>query len=130
MSPNRDGTLKPEEISCQCLPTGREDVGTYTPIPQVEVTLMKFEKPGKDEEIVLSQKTRDLLERRKEGCFLCRFVLEDEKKHGKLTSYPLDGEGKGQFPVSAKMIHVQLEQNSVYGDSAPPRSGGAAKTDE
>jgi len=126
MSPNRDGTLKPEEIPCGCLPVGRDDVGTYTPIPQVEVTLMKFEKPKKGEEICLSQETRDLLASRVNGCFLCRFILEDEKKHGKLTEYPFGLDGKGQFSVEAKVNHVSVEKRPL--EASPPGQGpgGAA----
>lgn len=87
--------------------------------------MIEFDKPKKGEEICLSQETRDLLASRVNGCFLCRFILEDEKKNGKLTGYPLDGEGKGIFPVEGKMIHVQLERMS--GSSAPPPRGGAAE---
>lgn len=87
---------------------------------------MEFWYPAKGEEIVLSPATKVLLERRANGCFLCRFILEDQEKHGKLTDYPFDFEQKGIFPLRGKCIHVQLEQASVYGDSAPPPTGGGA----
>lgn len=50
-----------------------------------------------------------------EGCFLCRWVLEDLDAHGKLT----DGNdqhseaGKGMFPKKAKLAHLKLEKIDV-----------------
>jgi hypothetical protein len=123
MSPKKDGSPKPSEIICQPLPWG-----VVTPMPQVKVKLMKFEKIKKGEEITLSPETRALLERRKAGCFLCRFILEDEARNGMLTEYPFDLDGKGQFPVQGKADHIKLEKNSSHGDSSAPQRGADAKT--
>ena len=112
MSPDRDGNLKPDEISCQCIPEVGEGQRPPQPMPRVEVEEMVFDKPAKGEEIYLSPETVAALKGRVDGCFLCRFILEDQEKNGKLTGYPLDGDGKGIFPVDAKMIHIQLEKRS------------------
>lgn len=43
------------------------------------------------------------------SCFLCRFIVEDLEKNGKLTGYPKDWAGGGTFPIEGKLIHVLLE---------------------
>jgi hypothetical protein len=85
---------------------------------------MEFWLPKKDEELTLSPATKELLERREWGCFLCRLILEDHKANGKLTGYPFESDGKGSFPVNGKVMHIQLEQASSSGDSPPPPVGG------
>ena len=47
------------------------------------------------------------------SCFLCRLILEDLRKNGKLTGYPLDSTGAGTFPVDGKKKHLALEVMSV-----------------
>lgn len=56
-----------------------------------------------------------LLEERKDSCFLCAWTLFDLTKNGRLTGWPLDAFGKPDFPVSAKLTHCILE----LGDPAP-----------
>lgn len=47
------------------------------------------------------------------GCFLCRLIVEDYDKHGTLTDYPNDSNGKGTFPRQGKADHVRLELASL-----------------
>lgn len=42
-------------------------------------------------------------------CFLCRWILEDVKKNGKLTGYPMDYNDQPEFPVTGKICHLELE---------------------
>ncbi len=43
------------------------------------------------------------------GCFLCKWILEDIAKNGKLTGYPKDYGGQSIFPDSGKEKHLALE---------------------
>jgi hypothetical protein len=62
------------------------------------------------EEIVLSDETKAIIETEStaKGCFLCRFILEDFAKNGKLTGSPNDIFGKGTFPVESKIRHIEI----------------------
>jgi hypothetical protein len=63
------------------------------------------ERGGPMEEIVLSEESKLLLERRgDEGCVCCVYITSDFKKNGKLTDYP------GNYPVEAKIEHVSAEK--------------------
>lgn len=77
---------------------------------KVKVPFKKLSKIGSDEEIVLSDETKAFLEGEREKCFLCKIILEDQEKNGKLTGDPKDGEGKPMFPPEAKVRHVQIEK--------------------
>lgn len=60
---------------------------------------------GPMEEIVLSEETLSLVERRSsQGCASCGYILADFKTNGKLTDYP------GNYPVEAKIEHVSEEK--------------------
>lgn len=60
---------------------------------------------GPMEEIVLSEESKALIERRAgEGCVCCIYIASDFKKNGKLTDYP------GNYPVEAKIEHVSSEK--------------------
>ncbi len=39
--------------------------------------------------------------------FLSRWILKDLELHGKLTGWPFDYAGKGDFPVEGKMRYVE-----------------------
>ena len=56
---------------------------------------------------------RMIAEQAKETCFLCAWTLQDLRIHGKLTDWPIDFNGKGQFPASGKLCHLELEQASI-----------------
>lgn len=63
------------------------------------------ERGGPMDEIVLSDETKVLLDRRSnEGCACCIYIVSDFKKNGKLTDYP------GNYPVEAKIEHVRSEK--------------------
>lgn len=63
------------------------------------------ERGGPMEEIVLSDESRLLLEKRgAEGCVCCVYITSDFKKNGKLTDYP------GNYPIEAKIEHVEAER--------------------
>lgn len=47
------------------------------------------------------------------SCFLCRYIVEDLEKNGKLTGYPKDWASSGLFPVEGKLIHVILELGEI-----------------
>lgn len=49
------------------------------------------------------------LERRAPACFLCKWILEDIRKNGALTGYPLDLNQQAVFPREGKVRHIQLE---------------------
>ena len=49
---------------------------------------------------------------RRRLCFMCKWIYEDIQKNGELTDYPMDAMGKGQFPVSGKLLHLDLEKTS------------------
>lgn len=60
---------------------------------------------GPMEEIVLSNETLAMVERRSsQGCVCCGYILSDFKVNGKLTDYP------GNYPVEAKVEHVSEEK--------------------
>jgi hypothetical protein len=112
MSPKKGGSAE-----CGCAVSGATCGNGF---PSVEVKVVELENIGKGDEITLSDETRKLLESRSTrmekgeqvGCFLCRFILEDMQANGKLTAYPKDAEGKGAFPVEAKVRHITLEKMS------------------
>lgn len=56
---------------------------------------------------------RAIIDQTKATCFMCSWVDEDLRLHGKLTDYPLDSNDKGQFPVAGKLRHLELEQASI-----------------
>lgn len=88
-----------------------------------KVHFRKMEKVMPEEEIVLAPETEALVrkESNEKGCFLCRFILEDIEKNKKLTGYPLESDGKGQFPVEAKIRHIEiLKLYSENGGGAKP----------
>lgn len=76
--------------------------------PKVHFKNMAKIKEG--EEVVLSPETAEMVRRNAEGCFLCRLIVEDHEANGKLTGHPKEVDGKGQFPVEAKMRHVKIEK--------------------
>lgn len=47
--------------------------------------------------------------RRHHECFVCRWIVEDYEKNGKLTGHPNDYMSGGIFPRESKEKHVQLE---------------------
>lgn len=56
----------------------------------------------------LAGRIRELPER---GCFLCRWILEDLERHGKLTDvWPeKNHDGSVLFPAKGKLNHIWLE---------------------
>ena len=42
-------------------------------------------------------------------CFMCRWIVEDFEKNGKLTGHPNDFMDAGTFPRSGKESHAKLE---------------------
>lgn len=94
--------------ACNCIPEGLE-MGVYTPILRVESAPLEPEKPREGMEITLSERVRDFLRLRADSCFLCAWTLEDLKKNGKLTNYPLDCNGYPIFPRTGKESHLKLE---------------------
>ena len=89
--------------------------------------MLEFPKIEKGEEIYLSKETEAILRNQVDKCFLCRFVLEDQAKHGKLTGYPFDYNGNGIFPIEGKVAHIQLERLS-WENSSPRAEPGATRT--
>jgi hypothetical protein len=51
--------------------------------------------------------------RRKDQCFLCKWISEDLTANGKLTDYPKDFNGYGIFPIEGKEKHLTLEIGSI-----------------
>lgn len=49
----------------------------------------------------------------KSTCFLCKWIAEDLKLHGKLTGWPRDYNDKDEFPVTGKIRHLELEKASL-----------------
>lgn len=84
-------------------------MGAYTPIPRVEVTLSKLDKPWKGEEFTFSEKIRNLITPKVDSCFLCAWILKDFMKNGKLTNSPLDYSGQPIFPRVGKEEHLKIE---------------------
>lgn len=67
----------------------------------------------KDEaEYTLSEETTALLKRRMHGCFLCLWILQDHKKHEKLTGWPTSEVAGSMFPVEGKLAHIKLEKKT------------------
>jgi hypothetical protein len=48
--------------------------------------------------------------RHKNCCFMCKRIVEDWQKNGKLTDAPHDLMGKGDFPRDSKEKHIKLEK--------------------
>jgi len=95
---------------------------------RVKVYFKKMEKVMEGEEIVLSPETQAYLETQRNKCMLCKMILEDHAQHGKLTGYPKEIDGRGQFPVEAKIRHVQIEKlhaPEVPAGAQPQPEGGA-----
>lgn len=53
-------------------------------------------------------------------CFLCKWLLEDIESNGKFTGYPIDYNGKPEFPVEGKIAHLELEGFIAKLDASPP----------
>jgi hypothetical protein len=70
------------------------------------------EKTDRHQEVTLTEDTKKLIRRNRTKCFLCRMIITDIKKNGKLTGYPEDFSGKGTFPVEGKMSHVKKEKEA------------------
>lgn len=49
------------------------------------------------------------LEARAPKCFLCKWILEDIRKNGTFTGYPLDYVNQPVFPRDGKLKHIMLE---------------------
>jgi hypothetical protein len=58
----------------------------------------------------LSGESKAFLRTRVEKCMLCKMILEDDAKHGKLTDEPMMVSGGSLFPVNAKLGHLKLEK--------------------
>ena len=65
------------------------------------------------EEVGLSKETCDLLERFRNTCPLCKWILEDFSENQKLTGYPKDFGGSTIFPVGAKIAHIELLKKDI-----------------
>lgn len=61
-----------------------------------------------DTKAALRERSKDLPER---GCFLCKWILEDLERHGRLTDvWPeKNHDGSVLFPATGKLIHLKLE---------------------
>lgn len=69
-----------------------------------------------EDKIALSKETMVFLKGRVKGCFLCKWILKDFRRNGKLTDYPPYGEGgSGIFPVKSKLRHIELEMSLLPG---------------
>lgn len=94
---------------------------------RVKVPFKKMKKVPEGEEIVLSDETIAMAENesKNKGCFLCKFILEDYAKNGKLTGHPNDIFEKGTFPVEAKIRHIEITKyclpEKVAGEAKPPQ---------
>lgn len=89
-------------------------------------------KVKENEEITLSPETEAMVRAEAETCFLCRFIIEDHEANGKLTGHPKEVDGKGQFPVEAKMRHikiVKLYPKVVQGAEPPAPEKPKGETD-
>lgn len=62
---------------------------------------------------VLNPETKALLESRFDSCFLCKWIVEDFLKHGKLTGWPKNEMCGDQFPITGKLAHIRLEKRSA-----------------
>lgn len=79
-------------------------IGGMVPRPLFMALLKDPRKGGKMEEIVLSEETLALVEKRsKEGCVSCGYILIDFKTNNRLTD-------RDNFPVEAKVSHVSAEK--------------------
>lgn len=54
-------------------------------------------------------KLAELILKNQWSCFLCRWILEDIRLHGKLTDWPYDFNDKSEFPKKSKQAHIALE---------------------
>ena len=79
----------------------------FDPI-KVKVYFKRMPKIMDGEEIVLSPETETMLVAEAKTCFVCRIILEDHAKNGKLTGHPNDIFEKGTFPVESKIRHIQI----------------------
>ena len=61
------------------------------------------------------EQTKALIESRVGICFLCKWIVEDSKLNGKLTDWPLEAMGRGQFPLEGKIRHIRLEMGVNVG---------------
>jgi hypothetical protein len=58
-----------------------------------------------------TEKLKAALAARSDGCFLCKYILEDLQRNGKLTDYPKNANlEKPLFPEAAKVWHLKLEE--------------------
>lgn len=53
------------------------------------------------------------LKKRAPRCFLCKWILADLRKNGRLTGEPLDYNAQKLFPVEGKVAHLGLENVSA-----------------
>lgn len=64
---------------------------------------------GNSPTVALDAGTMAYLLGRAEKCFLCWWIHEDFRMHGKLTGWPNDSMGAGTFPIQGKVRHLELE---------------------
>jgi hypothetical protein len=58
-----------------------------------------------------AQELKPRIEGKIEGCFLCKWTVEDLDKNGKLTNHPGKcNDGNDLFPARAKVAHAWLER--------------------
>lgn len=67
------------------------------------------------EDIVLSMETEELLKTNEPGCPLCKWILEDFELNKKLTDYPRNFDGSGQFPLKGKELHIKIVKKIAEG---------------
>jgi len=63
------------------------------------------------------------LQKRRDGCFLCRYIEDDLKRHGKFTGWPIDYVGHELFPVEGKLKHLKVEGVRWPGGTFTERDG-------
>lgn len=116
-SPEEELRQWEERVYRKCLLFGHwSDVDTLYPragesVEAAEMAILVRDvrkKGARMEEIVLSDETQALVEKRAEaGCASCIYIASDFRKNGKLTDYP------GNYPVEAKIGHVQAEKEGT-----------------
>ena len=60
-------------------------------------------------EVAITEEVVSALKERAPNCFLCRYILEDLVANKKMTGYPLDYNDQPGFPVTGKIMHLELE---------------------
>jgi hypothetical protein len=62
---------------------------------------------------VTDQEIVEVAKKHQKICFMCKWIVYDFSENCKLTGYPINYDGSGEFPRDSKEKHAQLELSTT-----------------